>query len=474
MRAFIDASVCRRSGSRILLAGVVVGLVLAPSSPARADDSVSASNPNIYALAAESVGIETVINDPSLPLNTTVDVGGYGASASLTSLGQSMADAGAPYSPYLYSLPGTVDGLSPNQLPYIPEPAGYVTSSYPTNASNTQAQGPYSISAQSQPSSSLGTVRLGIQQAAANDSTVQASAQTVANPDGSVHVQATTGVDMLNVGGLVDLGNVTSTETLDEKGSAAPTVTGSTNLGTVTLIGQPTGIVGGALDIFGAGVPIPLKTSILPLLNQLLAGAGVSVDYVPASYTYTDRSTSTGNPDPSKTIQAVESAGLRVTTKQNVRSQGLVTVTYTVGRVYVSAVDTAAPDLGSSLDSGSSAAVASDQGTSTGPTGDTASGVRTQDTGASTPGLSGAGATGSLSPSLATSAPGGSISSELGSAGTGAYPGAGGAAPSRMARVTLAGLSGTSFYLALILVALVVVGSAQVIRLLGVRLKPNH
>lgn len=452
---------------RVLAATTAVGLMLVPSSPAGADSPAPASNPNIYALSAEAVGIDAVVTDPSIPLNTTVDVGGFGASASLNSLGQSMADAGAPYSPYLFSLPGTVDGLAPSQIPYIPEPAGYVTSSYPTSTDNTQAQGPYAISAQSQPSTSQGSVRIGVQQAATNDSTVQATARTVANPDGSVSVKASTGVDLLNVGGLLDIGNITSTESITEQGSAPPTVTGSTTLGTVSLLGQPSGILGGALDIFGTGVPVPLSTTLLPLLNQVLAAAGISVEYVPSSYTYTDGSTSTGRADPSKTIQAVDSAGLKVKVKQDVKSQGLVTFTLTVGRVYVSALDTASPAIDPAAGSGST-------GTSPSGTSSSASIGSTSpasETAGSLTDASGTSSAGSMTPSLAASPStgepaGGSGSAALGSGPSGSStPGS----PTQLERVTLAGISGSSFYLVLLLVALVLVGAAQIVRLLGVR-----
>lgn len=456
---------------RVLAAMTAIGLMLVPSSPAGADSPTPASNPNIYALSAEAVGIDAVITDPSIPLNTTVDVGGFGASASLNSLGQSMADAGAPYSPYVFSLPGTVDGLAPSQIPYIPEPAGYVTSSYPTSTDSTQAQGPYAISAQSQPSTSQGTVRIGVQQAATNDSTVQATARTVANPDGSVSVQASTGVDLLNVGGLLDIGNVTSTESITEQGSAPPTVTGSTTLGTVSLLGQPSGILGGALDIFGTGVPVPLNATLLPLLNQVLAAAGVSVEYVPSSYTYTDGSTSTGMADPSKTIQAVDSAGLKVTVKQNVKSQGLVTFTLTVGRVYVSALDTASPSVGASaIDSAAGVGSAGAPLADTLPSASVGSMIPSSNDGGLTD-ASGTGSAGSLTPSLAASP---SIEEAAGGTGSAALssmpPGSRNPTePTQLERVTLAGISGSSVYLVLILVALVLVGAAQVVRLLGVR-----
>lgn len=485
----------RRPGRRAAaITAAVIALAAVPAVPALADSSGSstATNPDIYALSAEAVGVDTVVTDPSLPLKTTVDVGVFGSSASLNSLGQSTADAGAPYSPFVFSLPGTVDGLAPTQVPYIPEPAGYVTSDYPTTVDNTQAQGPYSISATSQPQRSEGTVRIGMSQAATSDSTVQASAQTVANPDGSVDVTASAGIDLANVGGLVDIGNIGSTESMVEQGSAPPTVTGSTNLGTVTLLGQPSGLVGSALDIFGAGVPIPLKTSLIPLLDQVLAPVGVSLSYVPSTYTYTDGSTSQNAPDPSKTIQSVQSAGLQMEVKENVKSQGLVTFTYTIGQVFVSAVNTAPTAFPSSSSGASGPAASGSSGPGSLPAGGSSSGVGSTAGGAvpagpaassgsvpvDTAGL-GTGSAGPLSPSLgaSTSAAPAVTGSGSGSAaaGGGLSSGASTSAPAvHLERVQLPGLSGSSFYLSLVLAALVLLGSSQVVRLVGIRLRSSR
>ena len=50
------------------------------------------------------------------------------------SLGESISDAGAPYSPSIASLPGTINGLGAGNFPPLPPLPGYVSASYPSNA----------------------------------------------------------------------------------------------------------------------------------------------------------------------------------------------------------------------------------------------------------------------------------------------------------------------------------------------------
>jgi hypothetical protein len=313
-------------------------------------------NPNTFGINAEADGINVEVSFPGeLPIVQSVSASPWGASATLDSLGGSNAFAGTPYSPFLYSLPGTVNGLGSGQVPPLPALPGEVSSSYPTSPSASQTTGPYSVSAQSGPSQSSGTVADGASPPGSTNTTIFASAKTVANSDGSVVTSAATGVDFLNLGGLLDIGNVSSSETMTEAGSQAPTVSGRNDFGTVTLLGTTAGLVDHNLLVGGTGVPIPLSTTVLPALNAALQAAGVSLAFIPQTFAYTDGSSSTGaSPDSAKTLQAVDSGALQVTLTRAIPGQGTITIIDTLGRVFVSATNTASASYSPSVvDTGS-------------------------------------------------------------------------------------------------------------------------
>ncbi len=190
-----------------------------------------------------------------------------------------------------------------------------------------------------------GTVSLGVQPSGSPNSTFFASAQTTANPDGSVSLNASAGMDLLDFGQLLDLGNVSSSLSMTQQSNQQPKVTSQTTLGTITLLGQASGLVGKGISALGINVPVDITTQLIGPLNTLLAKTGIKLTYLPVTYTYTDGSSSTGSsPDSAKTLQAVDSGALQVTFSQNLPSQGQTTLSATLGRVYLSTTDT--PGIG--------------------------------------------------------------------------------------------------------------------------------
>jgi hypothetical protein len=385
-----------------------------------------------------------------MPLTTTIAASPYGASASLNSIGQSLADAGAPYAPYVYAVPGNANGLGSGRIPPLPTPPGYVSSRYPSSPSASQDQGPYSIEAASSTTDSTGRVRLGGQQAASNNSTFQATAETTANPDGSVTVTANTGVDLLNVSSVLDIGNVSSTAKMTKQAGASPTITQSFDMGTVSLLGQKNGLVGNTLSLFGSGVPVPLTTTVLPVLNAALAPTGIKVSYLPATFAYTDGTTSTGSvPDPSKRVQSLTSAALDVRVTQNVKTQGEVSTEFILGRVVLAASNDPGIGSGASDDSGNVAA----------PTG---------------------GESPSSGSAPSTGAPGGQLAAApaaLPAVAPSLAAPASGLRPNNARRPTAraigarTGLGAQGLYLVLVLAAAAAAAGGNVVRLLGVKLR---
>ena len=113
-----------------------------------------------------------------------------GASASLNSLGESISDAGAPYSPSIASLPGTINGLGAGNFPPLPPLPGYVSASYPSHKASIQSQAGYDIAATAGANTSKGAVGLGVQPSGSPNTTFFSTAETTANPDGSVTLAA--------------------------------------------------------------------------------------------------------------------------------------------------------------------------------------------------------------------------------------------------------------------------------------------
>ena len=425
------------------------GLALSSGAGAQLRDSggtgdSGATNTNTFSLSAQSNSLDVLFIDPTAPLASafSLEGGPWGASAALNSLGESMADAGAPYSPSIASLPGTVNGLGSGNFPPLPPIPGYVSADYPGRPNNTQTQGGYQISSTASPSSSKGAVSLGVQPSGSPNPTFFASAQTTAKPDGSVSANASAGMDALDFGQLFDIGNVSSTMTLAQQAGQQPKITSKTDLGTVTLLGQATGLAPGGISALGVGTPLDVNGEIISALNTLLGPAGITFTYLPETFTYTDGTSSTGStPDGSKTLQAVDSAGLQITIIEK-GGGSPIGAKLTLGRVYVSTSDT--------------------------------------------PGFSIAGNTGAIG-NTGVGNTGGSATSTLGNTGVVAAGGAvpagnsGGSAPASTPPATHAiastpayaveeGPPTESVYLVLVLAALAVLAGAQALRYLAVRL----
>ncbi|HEY6471621.1 MAG TPA: hypothetical protein VIY26_01930 [Acidimicrobiales bacterium] len=448
-------------GFRLVQCAAVVALVvglggLAATSRAGAASgntgSTGAGNTNTFNLSAAANALDILVTDPSLPLSGDLDyeLGPWGSSASVDSLGESTSDAGAPYSPSIDSLPGTINGLGAGNLPPIPPLPGYVSASYPATPTNTQEQAGYDISSTAALNNAKGTVSLGVQPSGSPNPTFFASAQTTANPDGSVSLEASAGMDLLDVGQLLDVGNVSSSLSMTQQANQQPKVTSQTTLGSITLLGQATGLIGNGLSLFGINVPINITSQLIGPLNTLLSKSGVKLTYLPVTYTYTDGSMSTGgSPNTAKTLETVDSGALQVTFSQNLPSQGQVTLSATLGRVYLSTMDTP----GISPTTGNSGVVAGTTGNS---------GTPASTTPANVVGNSGAAVTGNSAP--------GAVSSPTSSP----TPSSGGSSPQAIASgpafLVEHGPPIESVYLVLILAALALLGASQAIRYLAVRL----
>jgi hypothetical protein len=323
-----------RTGVRgTVLGGVAVaclGAFLLDSSPALGADS--APGRSDYQLSAEAQGLQITVIDPGAPLIQRYDAAPYGASATLTSLGTSAADAGAPYSPGISALPGTISGLggATGLFPPVPSLPGYVYSSYPVRETDEQRQGPYTINATSSENSSQGFVSMG-SSAPGDDSTLFSVARVAMNPDGVAEVSGRSGIDRISIAGVLDIANVSSLASITKAAGKPSAYATTTNLGAVTLSGT-------TLDLAGQAKQQDLTPAAIAGLNTALAPAGVTLTYLPARYVFADGSTGSA-PEGKKVIQSVDSAALQVDVTQNVPGQGDVVTRYVLGRVFVGATN---------------------------------------------------------------------------------------------------------------------------------------
>ena len=334
-------------------------------------------------------------------------------------------------------------------LPPLPPLPGYVSASYPSKPTNNQTQGGYQISSTASPNDAKGSVAIGAQPVGSPHATMFSSAEAGANADGSVTVSGSAGLDALSFGQLFDIANVSSSLSMTQQANGQPKVTDQTDLGTITLLGQASGLAGNGVGVLGTNVPIDISNEVIGTLNTVLAQSGVQLTYLPETFTYTDGSTSTGaRPDSSKTLQAIDSGALKVTVLENIPGQGTYGGTFTIGRVYLSTSD--APGIVPAV---------GNTGT-TGNTGNT--GVATTSVTSSPSSLAPLGNTGT-----------GTVSIPSGGTGAGSNAAPTAPAPALALQPTFAlekGPSAESLYLLLILVALAVLAASQAVRYFSVRL----
>lgn len=312
--------------------------------------TASAAAPDVYNLTAEAVALNATTNDPGIPLGIPFVVGSYGAASRLTSNGESVADAGAPYSPLIYSLPSTGNGVASSSFgfgfPTVPTFPGYVVAKDPVAPTATQNAGGYDLTATAEPKAATGKVGLGAQAATSKENNLFAFATTTAGDDG-VLSSAAAGAHALTLDGIVDIANVSTRASLVDDGFGGITPNVATDLGTISFAGLTTGLTDRGFGALGTE-PTPITTENLDALNAALEPAGISLAYLPTSFTYTDGSTSSGpTPNAKKEVAGLTSGALRVVLS-NTSDRGTTTETITLGRVQLAAVSSSSGAAGSS------------------------------------------------------------------------------------------------------------------------------
>ena len=313
------------------------GAQAAAASPAARDGS--------YNVHIASSGLAVQFHDPSLPLQPDVTVGPYAALAVLDNLGQSQAQAGAPFlGDYVGPLVGHFNGLGAGQIPPFPPVPGEVRSSYPGQPTAVQRNGGYSIEAKSAESESMAAVNLGAAAPGTQDATLFSIAHALVDQNGVLSAVGRAGAGLVNLGGVLSVGKVASSITMSQSASGAAAYVTSTDVGTITVSGQKFGLDQRGLTFAGtnSGASAQQLNDATKALNE----AGISIRYIPSTVTYVPGT---------QTVRSMESGAVEVSYQREVPSRGLVSSTYTLGQVEVSAtsqsVGTVDPPPASGADS---------------------------------------------------------------------------------------------------------------------------
>lgn len=447
-------------------AWLTVGLLTALAVPAAAQTAPGTKNPNNFELFALANPVEFYAASLAVPVVQEYSAGPYGASAAASSSGVVRADAGAPYSPFLFSLPGTATGATGGAVD-VPTPPGYVVASFPTSPEAESEQGAYSLSATASAQSARGETS--VRPPAAGDAVPEsgyALATSSANADGSVTVRAVSRVDSFAFAG-VELSRVEADYTLTLQPSGASTLKGQVRLGAVTAAGLTSGLT--ESGVVAAGMPLPVTRENLNTLAPALAAQGVTLNYAPTTFTYGDGSTSSGgDPVKGKTLQSVRFGGLVVGGKGEIPGQGPAELQVTLAALDLSATNLAVPeDAVPGTGSAPGDTITEPGGTGESgevPTGSDVTGSGSTDVGTeSSP----------VSPELPEELTPGTDATVPEPAALEPVPQtAGETAPVEQRAVRVNGepaVSTESFYLVLVLAAAVALGSSQLVRFLAVR-----
>jgi hypothetical protein len=305
-------------------AGAAALLFIGPSLAFAPDAQAARVNgASIYDISVVSNGMAIHIHDPNLVLQPDVAFGPYAALASLDNLGASSATAGAPFlGDYVGPLVGHFNGLGSGQIPPFPPVPGEVHSSYPGQPSALQRNGGYSVQAASSERESKAAVNLGAATPGANNATLFSLAHVLADASGTLNATGSSGVDTLNIGGVLDIGRVSSSITMSDPGSGGPKFVTTTDVGTISVSGQKFGLNQGGLT--AAGTNSGSSADQVNAATQSLKQAGISIRYIPSTVTYAPGT---------QTVQSLESGAVEISDQHDVPSQGVVTTTYTLGYV---------------------------------------------------------------------------------------------------------------------------------------------
>jgi hypothetical protein len=413
-----------RVGLAVVTGGLVAGAVQLAHQPVQAAGA--------YGATANASGLLTTTQDPQhFPIGAVIEGDGPIAQAALTSTGQSHGFASFPYpGAFLLSLPGLAASQGAPETPAYPL---YVESSATLKPKDEVKQPGLSLTSQSSPDASTARAAAGQSSEQASVASATATANVGADKTaGTVHSEASSDTELLSAGPL-RIGRILADAQASHSSAGGLKRSSGLQLFDVTVNGVTYGLGDKGFSTGSSNSPLPAN----PVTEQL-AKAGITVTYLAAREV----------PD------GVLSPGLRIeiTNEQS----GLHSVMVVGQALAVASGDAAA---GSGLLGGGllgSGALGSFGGSS---------GAAGTSSGSAPSSASGAGGSSGLS-SVGTGA---ESAPAAPSSGTSAGQSPGAAQPLSSRPVALGSAPGTSFYLLLVVGAVVALVAGQLISLVGVR-----
>jgi hypothetical protein len=420
----------RGLGVRVVLAvvtgGLVAGAVQLAHGPAQAAGA--------YGATASASGLLTTTQDPQhFPVGAVIEGDGPIAQAALSSTGQSNGFASFPYpGAFFLSLPGLAASQGAPETPPYPL---YVESNATLKPKDEVKQPGLSLTSQSTPDASTARAAAGQSSEQANVGSATATANVSADKTaGTVLSEASSDTEVLTAGPL-RIGRILANAQATHSSAGGLKRSSGLNLFDVTVNGVTVGLSDKGFSTGSSSSPLPAS----PVADQL-AKAGINVTYLAAR----------------EVRDGVMSPGLRI--EINNEQSDLHSVLVVGQALAIASGDAAAGNGllgGGLLGGGTLGSFGASSGAATAGT----------SSGSAPSSLSGGGAGGGLSGS-GTGAAGSSAAAGSGTT-TGQSPATSQLPASRP--VAQGGAPGTSFYLLLVVGAVVALVAGQLISLVGVR-----
>jgi hypothetical protein len=314
--------------------GVLASAVLAVATTV-AGGAEAPPAPTSYEAVASAEGVRFSFGAPGfVAVDTFIDGGGPVSQSVIDGLGNSRAFAALPYPGDLaISGPGLLAGLT--GLPSPPPYPFYVSSSHPTTPESKLAQPGYSLSAKSAEASSEGSTMTGGgsgsgASASAIGSTVTDATTSRDAGTGVVTAVATGTADVINIGGVLRIGQVDARAKVTRGPGTDPTREATFVINGMSIAGQTVGFSEKGFTFAGTNTPIPQGNPLLAALAQ----AKITVEYL----------SRVDNPD------GVVSPGLVIRQEQATPGGPTMVVRYVFGQMAASATVSGSPtSIGDSL-----------------------------------------------------------------------------------------------------------------------------
>ncbi|MGH8998863.1 MAG: hypothetical protein ACRDY7_05675, partial [Acidimicrobiia bacterium] len=232
---------------------------------------------------AAADGVRATLIMPGVTVTKSlVDIGAPSAQATLNSLGESRAFASIPYpGDTAVTAPGTVAGATTGDV-NLPNYPLYAFSDHPARPEHEVGDGPLAMRAASNQTSSAGEASAGLRSPGIGELALSRASASITSTDQAVTAAALTEITSFAVGPL-EIGQVVSDAQASFDRAGELTRRADTRIVGVAVAGTPVQVTPAGVGAGGEPTPPP---DLAPL-NEALAPAGISVEFVPAHETDT-------------------------------------------------------------------------------------------------------------------------------------------------------------------------------------------